>query len=187
MPYAANGKVATDPFPGSVSITDEQYAAAIDGVIKGLVITIDGGFSLKEPQGSESPGDPEDPPQQSLDQIKGQMKELIDSAAELERLKYITPGAGQAMTYQAKASEARSFLASTSPDPSDFPMLSAEVGITADDIASVAQVVTAAYARWQIIGAAIEGARLGGKAAIDAATSEADAHVAFGAVQWPRP
>ncbi|MCJ9720780.1 hypothetical protein MOV66_10175 [Agrobacterium sp. SHOUNA12C] len=117
--------------------------------------------------------------------LKVQLKTSIDVQAEAARLNYITPGTGQAMTYQQKASEAAGFLAATNPVASDYPLLSAEVGITAADIAGVAQVVSAAYAQWQVIGAAIESVRLGTKAVIEAAATEDAANAAFRAAHWP--
>jgi hypothetical protein len=124
-------------------------------------------------------------PEVDLVTLKANLSALIDAAAERERLKYITGGAGQAMTYQQKADEATRYLAATDPAPTDYPILSAEVGITAADIGGVAQVIRAAYAQWQIIGAAIEAARLGGKRAISEADNEADALTAANAVSWP--
>lgn len=120
-----------------------------------------------------------------LSGLKVSLKALVDAYAETTRLQYITPGAGQAMTYSQKADEASRFLAATDPVASDYPMLNAEVGITALTIAEVAAVVSAAYAQWQAVGAAIEGIRLGGKKAIDDATTAGAAQAAFDAVTWP--
>lgn len=49
MPYAANGKIAEDKFTGSIKITREQYAAGLEGMCDGLVVTIDGGFKIAPP------------------------------------------------------------------------------------------------------------------------------------------
>jgi hypothetical protein len=125
-------------------------------------------------------------PQVDLGTLKANLSASIDAAAERERLKYITPGAGQAMTYQQKTGEAARYLAATDPVPADYPSLSAEIGITAGDIGGVAQVIVAAHAQWQIIGAAIEAARLGAKRAIGEADTEADAQAAAAAVTWPK-
>lgn len=118
---------------------------------------------------------------------KADLKARIDAVAETERLKYITPGAGQAMTYQQKAAEAAACLVDTNPDPTDYPLLAAEIGITGASLAEVAQTVYDAHQAWRVIGAQIEAARLGGKAAIDAAETAEDAQAAFGAVTWPSP
>lgn len=123
----------------------------------------------------------------SLDQAKAMLKASIDSAAEIERMKYITTGSGQAMTYMQKADEARSYLAATDPVPTDYPLISAEVGITAETIQEVAAIVNAAFTQWQQIGAAIEAARLGTKVAIEAATAAEEAQAAADAVAWPSP
>jgi len=120
-----------------------------------------------------------------LSQVKESLKSRIDVGAESERLKYITPGAGQAMTYQQKADEAARYLSASSPKGSDYPLLSAEIGITAVDIATVAQVIAAAFAQWQTIGGAIEATRLAAKKAIDAAAT-IDAANAAANVTWPQ-
>ncbi|KRB51781.1 hypothetical protein ASE04_09615 [Rhizobium sp. Root708] len=182
MPWANNGQVATDELPGGIEISEEQYALAIEGVIEGKIISIDGGFTISEPPSPELPETPEPP---TLDEIKSWLKAGIDSAAENERLKYITPGFGQAMTYMQKAAEAARYLATVEPEPADYPMLSAEVGITAETLAGVATVVNDAYTQWQMIGAAIESIRLSAKASIGDASSEATARAIFEAVAWP--
>ena len=124
------------------------------------------------------------PPAAPLSDIKAALKAQVDAAAERERARYITPGAGQAMTYQAKADEARRLAGDPSPDAADYPLLSAEVGITAPDLASVGAVVATAYHAWQVIGAAIDGTRLGAKQAIELAEDEAAARAAAEVV-WP--
>lgn len=85
----------------------------------------------------------------------------IDTAAELARQAYITPGAGQAMTYQRKLEEARAYLAD--PQGGPFPLLEVSIGADGADLAAVAATVVAANAAWTAIGAAIEGVRLHGK------------------------
>ncbi|WP_072378962.1 hypothetical protein [Rhizobium tibeticum] len=71
------------------------------------------------------------------------------------------------------------------PDPSDFSLLSAEVGITAPTLGEVAAIVNNAFLQWQIIGGAIEAARLGTKAAIEATGTGGDAEAAAAAASWP--
>ncbi|MGH6775889.1 hypothetical protein [Brucella tritici] len=115
------------------------------------------------------------------------LKQEIDASAEAERLKYITPGNGQAMTYQQKVDEARAFKAASDPQRSDYPVLSSEVGITAETLSEVADIVLAAFARWQQIGAMIESIRLGAKRDIDAAADEAAARAIVDAIEWPQP
>lgn len=126
-------------------------------------------------------------PGQPLTFVKTVLKVSVDASAETERLKYITPGTGQAMTYQQKVTEAQAFKAATNPKAADYPILSSEVGITAETLAEVADIVLAAFAQWQQIGAAIEVIRLGAKRDIDAAEDEASARAVFDAIVWPQP
>lgn len=121
-----------------------------------------------------------------LARLKVRRKVDIDGEAERQRLRWITPGAGQAMTYQAKVDEARALaVEGEESDPSHYPMLSAEVGITAATLQEVGVVVMAAYQQWQAIGAAIEAVRLRGKQAVDqASTVEAVKAIT---VTWPNP
>lgn len=120
-------------------------------------------------------------------EAKARLKAQVDADAETERLKYITPGSGQAMAYLQKAMEATAYLAATDPDPADYPLLVAEVGITGDTIADVAAIVDGQYQAWRAIGAAIEQTRLGAKADVDAAATVEDAQAAYDAVTWPDP
>lgn len=117
--------------------------------------------------------------------VKIALQQNVDALAEAERLKYITPGNGQAMTYQQKVAEAQAFKAASNPQPSDYPILSSEVGITADTLDEVANIVLAAFAQWQQIGAMIESIRLGAKRDIDAAEDEAAARAIIDAIVWP--
>lgn len=123
----------------------------------------------------------------SLGELKAGLKRAIDQAAESERLKYITPGAGQSLTYAEKAAQAQQCLAAENPAPADYPLLAAEVGITAQTLTGVAETVATAYGQWMTVGALIEAARLGAKAAVDAAPTEQEAKAAIAAVSWPTP
>lgn len=119
--------------------------------------------------------------------VKEGLKSKVDSAAEIERLKYITPGNGQAMTYQQKVAEAQAFKAAIDPKAADYPILSSEVGITAETLGEVADIILAAFGQWQQIGALIESIRLGAKRDIDVAADEAAARAIVDAIEWPQP
>lgn len=124
------------------------------------------------------------PPPEDLDALKADLKAQVDAGAERERGRHITPGAGQAMTYQQKASEAVMLEDDPSPQPGAYPLLTAEVGITAPTLAEVGAIVRAAHSQWILLGAAIEAARLGAKKAIEEAGTP-DAARAAAAVAWP--
>lgn len=119
----------------------------------------------------------------SLADLKASLKAMVDRQAEVERGRYITPGAGQAMTYQAKAAEAQRFV--ETEGAGDYPLLTAEVGVTGATLDDVATVVLAMHSQWQLVGAGIERARLTAKAAIDAAEDEAAARAVVPG--WPSP
>lgn len=120
-----------------------------------------------------------------LPDVKAALKSAVDHVAEQQRLRFITAGAGQAMTYAQKAEEAGLCLDAAGPDPEDYPLLAAEIGITANTLVGVAQVVATANAQWLQIGAAIEAARLSAKKAISEAETVEDAQAAADAIVWP--
>lgn len=140
-----------------------------------------------EPLNFEAPSPPSTPPVPSLAALKISLKAQIDAAAEVERLKYITLGSGQAMTYQQKAAEAAACLEDPEPLVDDYPLVAAEIGITGQTLSDVAAAIHAAYQAWRYIGAQIEAARLGGKAAVDAAVSAEQAQAVFDSLEWPLP
>lgn len=49
MPYAADDKISHDPIPGGIEITDDQYAAALAGMLEGRLVSIEGGFRIALP------------------------------------------------------------------------------------------------------------------------------------------
>lgn len=164
-------------------MTEHRFRAP-DGREWVAIDTPSDGVLASYPEGTvEIPMVPIEPP--SLDELKASLKGSVDGFAELQRRKYITPGSGQAMTYMQKADEARRYLAATDPVSTDYPLLSAEIGITAPTVGEIATIVNAAFTQWRQIGAAIEAARLGAKAAIDAARTAADAQAAADTVVWP--
>lgn len=119
-----------------------------------------------------------------LEDIRGSAKAGVDASAEAYRLTYITPGAGQAMAYQQKLTEAKAYLADASLTAAECPHIFAEVGITGATAEAVAQVVTDMHAAWQVKSAEIERLRLAAKVAIDAAET-AEAISAAAAIDWP--
>ncbi|MDH7791871.1 hypothetical protein [Ochrobactrum sp. AN78] len=121
----------------------------------------------------------------SFPDLQARLKRQIDADAEAERLLYITPGFGQSMTYQQKVAEAQAFKAATHSQASDYPILSSEIGITAETLDKVADMVLAAFSQWQQIGAAIERIRLGAKRDIDAAADGETSLAILAAIVWP--
>lgn len=133
---------------------------------------------------------------QTLDETKEALKARVDIAAEKERLKYITAGVGQSMTYTEKFNQAvdysKKYAAheqdpknAPEPNEADYLLLKAGLGIDGSTLLEVAETVTYAYAIWQQIGAAIEATRLESKAAIENAKTEEEAQAVFASIKWP--
>jgi hypothetical protein len=126
----------------------------------------------------------------SLEERKASATRAVDDEAERRRLTYLTPGSGQALVYQEKRREAEAALAAFSEaggqpvDPAEFPLLAAELGITASDLQGVAQAVMSTALAWTQVAAAIEGTRLKAKRDIDAATSAAQVEAILAAITW---
>ena len=99
----------------------------------------------------------------------------IDNIAEQARLRIVSPGSGQAMTYQSKFEEAKAFKAGTAEAT---PWLSSEAEATGQTVAQVADNVIAARQQWESVGVHIEAARLKAKKAVRSAPDRATAHAA---------
>ena len=56
MPYAAENRISQSPIEGGIEITEEQYQQALAALLEGLLVSIEGGFRIKEPP---PPPDPE--------------------------------------------------------------------------------------------------------------------------------
>lgn len=120
-----------------------------------------------------------DPP---LADVKSELKRQVDAEAEQQRLRYITPGDGQALTYKEKKTEADRYVMTSGAG--DYPFLDAMVRAgRAADRAGAASIVHQAEAAWAVIGAAIEENRERANLAISAATTVDAAHEAA-RVDW---
>lgn len=118
----------------------------------------------------------------------------IDAAAESLRARLMTPGIGQAVEYMEVQAEAVAALnAPANATAPQYPMLAAGIGSDVDpttkapaiDVLGVARAVVATHDSWVAVGAAIRKARLGAKAAINAATTIAAASAAYDSTVWP--
>lgn len=92
---------------------------------------------------------------------------LVDQAAEEARLRHLTPGVGQSMTYEEKHRQALA---------GGGPMISAEADALGMTVQEVIDSVLTARAQWEQIGSQIEAARLKAKRDIRAAQTPAEMH-----------
>ena len=120
-----------------------------------------------------------------LESAKTSAKSRVDSMAGEVRQLIGSQGYGQEMTYLVKVAEAEKFMADPAPQESTYPMIYAEVGITAETPAGVATTVLEMHAMWRQIGAAIEAVRLGAKAEIANAETPDEVQSILNGIQWP--
>ena len=111
------------------------------------------------------------PPQSHAADI-AQAVRRINEAAGQTRLRFITDIPGQEMIYKAKLDEARAYLSGPEPESLDaFPLIAAEVGITAPDAFQIAMIWLWMAEIWVQAAAQIEAIRLQGTAGVQAAQS----------------
>lgn len=101
-----------------------------------------------------------------LIKYKNSKIEEIDNISENQRLKYITGGVGQALTYQEKSEQASDYIVAGSPiDLTPYPFIQAEVNATGKDSTTAANDILSAQSLWISKGSSIEEYRI--KAKID--------------------
>jgi hypothetical protein len=133
--------------------------------------------------------------QPTLSEIQRDLKASVDSDAEMAHLRFITPGAGMAMTYQEKKDQAVAVLAMgeaaanalANNGAAEFPTLSASVPIEAQNLYAAAQLVISRYEAWAALSRVIELARMNGKKSISDASDAVSARAAYEAITWPTP
>ncbi len=114
--------------------------------------------------------------------VKAAMLAQIDQLAERARLRFITAGEGQAMTYIAKNAEALAWFTDTA---ALTPFLAAEARALGITIAALAADVRQQALAWQLVGAAIEAVRRGLKVAVGGAATFAALEAISIEQGWP--
>ena len=104
---------------------------------------------------------------------KAEVIARVNVAVTAARRLYVTELPGQEMVYMAKETEALRYLSLPAPDLAEYPLLSAEVGITAPSAHELAQIWANMGALWRSAAAQIEAMRMTALIAIDTAQSEA--------------
>jgi hypothetical protein len=131
-------------------------------------------------------------PARRLDEARRDACATIDTAAETARLRYLTPGSGQAAVYLAKDDEARRVADDPAASADRYPLLAASIGIErgldgapAQTVADVAAIVLASATAWRQAAAQIERVRLGAKAAIGEAADVTAIGAVLAGLTWP--
>ncbi|WP_163557593.1 hypothetical protein [Halomonas sp. NO4] len=102
----------------------------------------------------------------------------VDAAAEAARKRFISPGEGQAMAYEAKLAEARRH-----PDNGPFPWLEKEAQSRGISTADMAALVLTRRDEWVNAGSDIEAAKANAKRAIRNADAPSAMHAAVKALE----
>lgn len=130
----------------------------------------------------------------ALASLKASLVSMVDADAETARLRYITPGAGMSMTYAEKFAQANAVhelgrdAANALVDAAtQFPTLSASIGLEAETLWDCAQLVIDKYEQFAALSGMIERTRLVGKKAIRDASDAAGARAAYEGITWPTP
>ena len=150
-----------NPHYGWIPFTASPDDSNADGVTLYNQIVSDGGITAYEPPADLTPS-------------KRYARYKVDSAAEEARLRYVTDGAAQAMTYQLKGDEAAAYVTAGYPvDLTAYPFIQAEMTSTGKTKEQAADDIVSQRSAWVTLAVAIEETRLTGKTAVDAAVDEA--------------
>ena len=126
-------------------------------------------------------------------QARAQAAREVDQRAEAARLRWLTPGYGQVLEYDATAREALALQAAGWIGvAADHPFLAAEQLALADaghaaTLREVAEAVLIQAGGWKSVGAAIKRLRRSAKLRIEAAASVAEIAAILASLTYPEP
>jgi hypothetical protein len=119
----------------------------------------------------------------ALAEAKAQARAEITARISAARSAMITTLPGQQMIYLAKEAEAARYIADPAPDLATYPLLAAEIGITAPDAWQLAQIWLGMANLWRQAAAGLEALRLGTAAAVEAAGTVGEVDAVMGVVR----
>lgn len=114
-----------------------------------------------------------------LPEIKSKALRVVNDKCSTIRSLYITDVKGQEVVYTMKRDEAVSYLNDSDPDLSDYPLIAAEIGITAPTAYEVAQVYINMNTMFVETLAALENIRLTTGVTIENATEKTSVDTAL--------
>lgn len=130
-------------------------------------------------------------PTPTLNEIKTEAARQVDEEAEIARQQYATPGDLMAAIYRQKQFEVRRYQdlvdAGASPEPADYPLMSARATRLGTALQTVADEWNAKAAAWTQAAAAIEDIREQAKEDIEAAPDADAVQVVLDGLSWPAP
>lgn len=122
-----------------------------------------------------------------LDFTRAEALQTVDNSAGELRTALGSTGYGQESVYLVKENQARAYCSAVSPIDAEYPMLLAEVGITADTVAEVANVICDMAETWRSFVTDIEAIRLMAKKQIKLASSIGEIENILDSISWPSP
>jgi hypothetical protein len=131
--------------------------------------------------------------QVNLEEYKNTICSIIDSKAEEARLRYITPGSGQALEYKQNEIDSENYINdynnNSIKDDSFYPMLKAERDAYLDNgiqvsMLMVAQELINSKNQWLVVGSEIKRRRRTAKIAIENATTKSEIDAAFNSLNF---
>lgn len=108
---------------------------------------------------------------ETLENIRATKYKEVNDYITAARASVITIIPGQEMIYQAKEAEANRWVSEETPNIEEYPLLAAEIGITAPDADSLAQLWLNMAYYWRLMAAQLEAQRLTINAQIANATT----------------
>jgi hypothetical protein len=109
MPYAFDGGICTDARDGAIEITDAQYEDALNAILDGKAVSINGGFAIVDAPADEGPG-PSDPP--TMADYEDAIQAIVDGTAKTKLFRDgVTLASYTASTNPVWAAEAQAFVA----------------------------------------------------------------------------
>ena len=102
---------------------------------------------------------------------KGKAIDQINERIGIIRQRYVTTIPGQEGLYLMKENEAARYISDPSPDIADYPLIAAEIGITAPDAYQIAQLWLNVAAQWREVASQLETIRLGHVLQVETATN----------------
>lgn len=121
----------------------------------------------------------------NLNELRNSAKEAIDKSAEAARLRVITSGAGQAMTYLRKSEAARRYLNAESISAPQLRRLQDEAARLNISVEAAAERIVTMSDAWEELDGSIDSIRLQSKAGIDAAQTGEEMQAVISQIRWP--
>lgn len=121
----------------------------------------------------------------TLNILKAEAKETINSKAETLCASLVTSGITQSIRYERKLSQAEAFLKDSKPSQAKYPLIYSEVGTTASTAEGVAMSICTKSEQCNSYFDKVETVRIQGHGAINQATTAKEIDEVLSNIVWP--